>query len=110
MRVHLTEASPGGATARVALLHEGRDPAAGVRASIRGALRQAVRSVRFRGDDKEVATSGAWTLIGLGRAPASAGRLRAALRRALKDVRKTRRTAIVLDEGLTADALRGLLP
>ncbi len=110
MRIHLTEASPGGATARVALLHEGRDPAAGVRASIRGALRQAVRSARFRGEDKEVATSGPWTLVGLGRAPASAGRLRAALRRALKDVRKARRTAIVLDAGLTAEALRGLLP
>ncbi|HEY4229185.1 MAG TPA: leucyl aminopeptidase, partial [Thermoanaerobaculia bacterium] len=110
MRIHLTEASPKGATARVALLHEGRDPAAGVRASVRGALRQAVRSARFRGDDKEVATSGDWTLIGLGRAPASAGRLRAALRRALKDVRKARRTAVVLDSGLTADVLRGLLP
>jgi leucyl aminopeptidase len=110
MRIHLTEASPKGATARVALLHEGRDPAAGVRASVRGALRKAVRSARFRGDDKEVATSGEWTLIGLGRAPASAGRLRAALRRALKDARKARRTAVVLDSGLTADVLRGLLP
>ena len=110
MRIHLTEASPKGATARVALLHEGRDPAAGVRASVRGALRQAVRSARFRGGDKEAATSGAWTLVGLGAAPASPGRLRAALRRALKDVRKARRTAVVLDSGLTAEAVRALLP
>jgi len=110
MRIHLTEASPKSATARVALLHEGKDPAAGVRAPVRGALRSAVRSARFRGDDKEVATSGAWTLVGLGRAPASPGRVRAALRRALKDVRKARRTVVVLDSGLTADAVRGLLP
>jgi len=110
MRIHLTETVPRGASARVALLHEGRDPAAGARASVRGALRQAVRSARFRGEDKEVATAGAWTLVGLGRSPASPGRLRAALRRALKDVRKARRTALVLDSGLTADAVRALLP
>ncbi len=110
MRIRLTQASPGGASARIALLHEGRDPAAGVRASARGALRQAVRSARFRGEDKEVVSSGDWTLVGLGKAPASAGRLRLALRKALKDSRKARRTAIVFDEGVSAETLRGLLP
>ncbi|HEY2798798.1 MAG TPA: leucyl aminopeptidase [Thermoanaerobaculia bacterium] len=110
MRIRLTQAAPGGDSARIALLHEGRDPAAGVRAPVRTALRQAVRSVRFRGEDKEVATSGAWTLVGLGPAPASTGRLRAALRRALKDARKERRTTIVFDEGISAEVLRALLP
>jgi leucyl aminopeptidase len=110
MRIQLTQTSPKSASARIALLHEGRDPAAGVRATVRGALRQAVRSARFRGEDKELANSGGWTLVGLGKAPASPGRLRAALRRGLKDARKARRITIVFDGGVSAEALRALLP
>jgi leucyl aminopeptidase len=78
---------------------------------VRAALRQAVRSARFHGEEKETGASGAWTLYGLGKAPASAGRLRAVLRRALKDgARKGARSAIVFDDGVSAETLRGLLP
>src|SRR5262249_11770274 len=77
----------------------------------RGAVRQAVRATRFRGEEKETATAGAWTLLGLGKAPASPGRLRAVLRRALKDgSRRSGGVAIVFDAGVSAETLRGLLP
>jgi leucyl aminopeptidase len=111
MRLRLTQAAPGKASARIALLHQGRDPAAGVRPAVRAGLRQAARGAAFRGEEKEIAASGAWTLYGLGEAPAPLGRLRAVLRRALKDVvRKSTRVALVLDAGVSADALRALLP
>ncbi|HEY1252326.1 MAG TPA: leucyl aminopeptidase [Thermoanaerobaculia bacterium] len=113
MRIRLTESAPrgGGASARIALLHEGRDPSAGVRPSVRAAVRQAVRAARFRGEEKEVGSAGSWTLLGLGKAPASPGRLRAILRRALKDgARSPGGAAIVFDGGVSAETLRALLP
>jgi leucyl aminopeptidase len=110
MRVRLIPASPGKASARIALLHEGKDPAARVRPAVRAAVRQAARAAAFRGEEKEIAASGAWTLYGLGPAPAPLGRLRAVLRRALKDLRKSPRIALVLDDAISADTLRALLP
>ena len=47
---------------------------------------------------------GAWTLYGLGPAPVPHGRLRAVVRRALKEAaRKSRRIAVVFDDGVSAD-------
>jgi leucyl aminopeptidase len=111
MRVRLKTAAAAGASVRIAFLHEGRDPAARVRPSVRSALRAATRASGFRGEAKEVGGSGAWTLYGLGPPPAPQGRLRAAVRRALKEAaRKSRRIAVVFDDGVSAETLSALLP
>lgn len=111
MRIRLTRAISARASAKIAFVHEGKDPAAGVPAAVRAAVRQAARAGGFRGRDKEVAASGAWTLYGLGTAPAPSGRLRAVVRRALKDgVRKSARLALVFDAGLSPEAFSALLP
>ena len=58
-----------------------------------------------------MAGAGAWTLYGLGPAPAPHGRLRAVVRRALKEAaRKARRITVVFDEGVSVAALSALLP
>ncbi len=111
MRLRLTQTPPGRETVRIAFLHERRDPAAGASPAVRGALRAAVRASGFRGEEKEVGASGAWTLYGLGPAPATLARLRRVLRRALKDVAPTsRRIALAFDSGVTAASLGALLP
>jgi leucyl aminopeptidase len=111
MRIRLTRAISARTSAKIAFVHEGKDPAAGVPAAVRAAVRQATRAGGFRGRDKEVAASGAWTLYGLGTAPTPSGRLRAVVRKALKDgVRKSSRLALVFDAGLSPEAFSALLP
>ncbi|MEP6993593.1 MAG: leucyl aminopeptidase [Acidobacteriota bacterium] len=116
MRMRLTESVSGtAATARIAFLHEGRDPAAGLRPSVRAAVRSAIKATGFRGKQKEIAAGGGplgtWTLCGLGKAEASPSRVRAALRRAVRDaVKRTPRIALAFDAGLSEDSFRALLP
>ena len=111
MRVRLTKTASAGASVRIAFLHEGKDPAARVRPAVRAALRSASRAAGFRAEAKEVAGSGAWTLYGLGPAPAPQGRVRAVVRRGLKEAaRKARRITVVFDEGVSVAALSALLP
>src|SRR5262245_183734 len=115
MRIRLTDTPPRGAAfARVAFLHEGRDPAAATPAPVRSALRTAVKAAGFRGRFKERAPGGAggWALYGLGKAPVSAARLRDALRRALKDnlSASRRRLVFAFDSGVSEPVFGSVLP
>jgi leucyl aminopeptidase len=113
MRIRLTDSLSGAAsTLRVAFLHEGRDPAAGLRPAVRSAVRNAVQSTAFRGKEREVAASGSWVLYGLGKAPAPPARLRAALRRAVRDSarRSPRRIVLAFDADTSERDFRALLP
>jgi leucyl aminopeptidase len=113
MRVSLSDTLPPGAATRcIAFLHERRDPAAGVPASVRARLKAAVKAAGFRGKAGEIAQEGGWTLCGLGRGPAPAFRLRTTLRRAMKIALGPSRKSVALcfDEAVSADALRSLLP
>lgn len=117
MRMRLTDAPPRTASAvRVAFLHESPDPAAGAPRAVAAGLRSAVRAARFRGKDKEVAPAGsgggAWTLYGLGPAPASATRWRAAIRKAVREAPGLpgRPLVFAFGAGVTEAVFRALLP
>ncbi len=75
-----------------------------------------MKATGFRGKEKEAVSAGsgsqAWTLCGLGSAPASAARWRAAIRRAVRDAlgRPGRPLVLVFGPGLTEAAFRALLP
>jgi leucyl aminopeptidase len=89
MQLEVSASLPRGAARRVAFLPEASDPAAGVPAAVRAVLARACRSAGFRGKDKEIATvaarDGTWILVGLGKNPVGAGRLRRAVRHAAKE-------------------------
>ncbi len=113
MRVRLSDTlAPGAATRCIAFLHEGRDPSAGLPASLRTRVRSAARSAGFQGKTGEVVEEGGWILCGLGRGPAPAHRLRATLRRAMKTaLRPSQRTvALCFDGKVSVEAFRSLLP
>ena len=117
MRIRLTESPPRRASAvRVAFLHESTDPARGAPPKVAAALRAAVRASGFRGKEKEVVTAGsgdrAWTLYGLGPAPASATRWRGVLRRAVRDAlsRPGRPILLAFGAGVSEADFRALLP
>ena len=79
MRIRLTDSVPrGAALSRIAFLCEGKDPAAGVPVAVRAAIQAAVRKAGFRGKEGEVASGPGpdWTLVGLGKPPVPAARLR----------------------------------
>jgi len=112
MRLRLSDTVPrAGHARRIVFLHEGKDPAAGAPASIRTAVRAAARAASFRGKDREVAAEDGWVLCGLGPAPATPARLRAALRRAGREVRRPRERGIVLgfDAAVSPEAFRSIL-
>jgi len=117
MQLDLATSLPGGAGVRhVAFLFEAADPAAGSPRAVRGALSRACRATGFRGTEKETAsTSGkedAWTLVGLGRPPASAGRLRRAVRRAAKEALRpgVSRLTFVFGKGMGEPEILSILP
>src|SRR4029453_15784865 len=88
MRIRLTDSPPRGAAfTRVAFLHEGSDPAAGVPGPVGAFLRSAVKAAPFRGGPRARVPAGAqgWALYGLGKAPVSPAGLRTALRRGVQD-------------------------
>ena len=70
----------------------------------------------FRGRDKETGSAitarGGWTLIGLGKPPATLGRLRRALRRAVRDAlaHSGRRLVLAFGSGVEDAVLGSLLP
>ncbi len=118
MRIHLSDSLPRAASAtRVAFLHESRDPAGGAPRAVAAAVKAAVRATGFQGRDKETVSTGsgnrAWTLCGLGPAPASAARCRSAIRRAVREAsgRSGRRPLVLaFDAGLSGEAFQALLP
>ncbi len=117
MQIRLTDSLPRGASAvRVAFLHESADPSRGAPTSVAAALKAAARAAGFRGKEKEVATAGsggqAWTLYGLGPAPASAARWRAVIRRAVREAlsRPGRPLVLAFGKGVSEPVFRALLP
>jgi leucyl aminopeptidase len=112
MRLRLSDTVPRARGARrIAFLREGKDPAAGAPASVRAAVRAAVRASSFRGKDREVAAEDGWVLCGLGKSPITAARLRAALRRAGREVRRPGERGVVLcfDASVSPEAFRSIL-
>jgi len=98
---------------RILFLHESRDPSSGAPPSVRARVKSAARSSGFRGVAREVASDGGWVLCGLGAAPAPASRLRAALRRGMKEALASSRRptlAIGFDRSVSDEAFRSLLP
>jgi len=99
MRVEIVGDPPRGTYRGVAFLLEGKEgkggregkggASAGAPDSIRGEIARACKATGFRGREKEVAGAlqddGGWTLVGLGRSPASIATIRRALRRAVRD-------------------------
>ncbi|HEY3205113.1 MAG TPA: leucyl aminopeptidase [Thermoanaerobaculia bacterium] len=117
MRIQMTDSPPRAAgLRRIAFLYERRDPSMGAPPSVRAALKSAVRTSHFRGKEKEVASGegrgAGWMLYGLGKAPASASRLRSVLRRAVRDAvrRPGARLLLCFDEALGEPVVRALLP
>lgn len=91
MQIEIVGKKPRGRFRGVIFLHEANDPSAGAPESLRAEIARACRATGFRGKEKEVAGSlqeGGWSLVGLGRAPASIATLRRAIRRAVRDASK----------------------
>jgi leucyl aminopeptidase len=117
MRLRLTDSPPRAAAAtRVVFLYEARDPAANAPGAWVSGVRAAVRASGFQGKDRELVAGGPpgrdFILCGLGKAPASASRWRAALRRAVRAAleRPGRPLVLAFGAGVTEDAFRALLP
>jgi leucyl aminopeptidase len=116
MRLEVRDsAPPPGKSLRIAFLHESRDPSRGAPASVRAELREACRVSAFRGRENESAgalsAGGGWILIGLGRAGSPLGKVRRALRHALRDALRQRGRGLLLafGEGIRAGQMRALL-
>lgn len=117
MRIRVRSAPPKtGPVRSIAFLFEGKNPARGAPASVRAAVAKAVAAVDFRGRDKEtggaITARGGWTLIGLGKPPATLGRLRRALRRAVRDAlaHSGRRLVLAFGTGVEDAVFASLLP
>jgi leucyl aminopeptidase len=99
----------------IAFLHEGKDPAASAPPAVRKELQQACRASGFGGRDKEVAGAlterGGWVLVGLGPAATPLGKVRRALRRAIKDALRQpgRGLLLAFGDGIPAPRMRALL-
>ena len=117
MRLKIQDQAPSRSGRRlcVAFLHEARDPAAGAPAAVRGELSEACRVSAFRGRDKEVAGAlterGGWVLVGLGSNESPLGKLRRALRRAIKDALRQpgRGLLLAFGDGISAPRMRALV-
>jgi leucyl aminopeptidase len=116
MRVDVRDSAPRtGRNLCVAFLHETPDPSAGAPASVRKVLKEACRVSGFRGQDKEVAGAltarGGWVLVGLGPVSAPFGKLRRALRQALRDAHRQpgRQLLLAFGEGISPLRMRALL-
>jgi leucyl aminopeptidase len=117
MHIAVSAQAPASRTVRrIAFLHESGDPSAGTANSVRRAIAQACRAVKFRGKEKEtggaVTAQGGWTLVGLGKPPAPLGRLRRAIRRAVRDAHahSGRRLVLAFGTGVERGTLVALLP
>ena len=111
MEIDIASEPPRGKVLSLAFLHETREPWARAPESVRSALRDACRASGFRGREKETASGGGWTLVGLGKPPASLGTVRRALRRAMRDGLRHSpgRLVLALDDELPVPRLRSLL-
>ncbi len=111
MEIDIATEPPRGRSFSIALLHESREPWAGAPESARAALRDACRGAGFRGREKETASGAGWSLVGLGKAPASLGTVRRALRRALRDAfrHSAGRIVLALDGGLDLPRVRSVI-
>jgi leucyl aminopeptidase len=113
MRIRLSDTFPRGSGGRrVVFLHEGSDPASKAPSAVRPAVRAAARAAGFQGKEREVVVEGGWVLCGLGRSPASAARLRAALRRVVSKTGRPDRRGLLLafGEGVSREAVQAFLP
>ncbi|MDQ2970138.1 MAG: leucyl aminopeptidase [Acidobacteriota bacterium] len=115
MKVEIAVVPPRGKAFSIAFLHEARDASARAPESVRAALAQACRATGFRGREKEIAAAstarGGWTLVGLGKAPASVPTIRRALRRAVRDALRHSdgRVLLAFDGGLDARRMRAVV-
>jgi leucyl aminopeptidase len=117
MQIDLATSLPrGAAVRRVAFLPEASDPAAGAPASVRATLARACKATAFRGKSKEIASSaareGPWILVGLGKGPASTGKIRRAIHRAAKEALRpgAAKVAFVFGKGIGEADIRRVLP
>ncbi len=117
MQLDISSSVPRGAgIRRVALLMETGGPAAGALPAAGAALARACRSAGFRGKEKEITIAagkdGPWILVGLGKAPATPGRLRRALRRAAREALRpgANRVAFLFDRRVGEAEVRSMLP
>jgi leucyl aminopeptidase len=116
MRVKIQEARPAtrGRLA-VAFLHEAAEPSAAAPLAVREAIRRASRAAGFRGREKEVAAAlagaGGWMLVGLGKAPAVAGKLRRAVRHAVRAALRVghRELTLAFGDGISRSSMRMLI-
>jgi len=116
MRVQVRGSRPAarGRTA-IGFFHESKDPSRDAPRAVRDGIRQACRAGAFLGRDKEtvgtLAGGGGWTLVGLGRPPATPGRLRRAVRQSIRAALRAGRNRFTLafGEGVSEPAMRMLL-
>jgi leucyl aminopeptidase len=116
MRLRVADSAPrAGRRIRIAFLHEARNPAAGAPAPVRSEIREACGVSSFRGREKEIAGAltkrGGWILVGFGPVESPLGKLRRALRRAIKDALRQpgRGLLLVFGEGIGRVRMRALL-
>ena len=117
MRLTVQDQAPSRSGRRlcVAFLHEGKDPAASAPRAVRDELERACRASGFGGRDKEVAGAlterGGWVLVGLGPPDTPLGKVRRALRRAIKDALRQpgRGLLLAFGDGISAARMRALL-
>ncbi len=97
---------------RLAFLSQSTDPSKGSPPAVRKELKEACRTSAFGGREKEMVGDGGWTLVGLGKAPATFPKLRRAVRKAFKDSigHAKGRILIAFGEGVEAPAFKALLP
>src|SRR5690242_14163727 len=116
MRLRVADSAPrAGRRIRIAFLHEARNPAAGAPAPVRSEIREACGVSSFRGREKEIAGAltkrGGWILVGFGPVESPLGKLRRALRCAIKDALRQpgRGLLLVFGEGIGRVRMRALL-
>ncbi len=116
MRVHVRASRPAarGRTA-IGFFHESADPSGDAPRAVRDEIRKACRAGGFRGRDKEtvgaLTAAGGWTLVGLGKSPATPGKLRHAVRQSIRAALRSGRNAFTLafGEGISEGSMRMLL-
>ncbi len=99
----------------IGFFHESSDPSESAPPAVKDSLRQACRAAAFGGREKEVVGTltgaGGWTLVGLGKSPATPGKLRGAVRQAVRAALRSGRSRLTLafGEGVSEGALRMLV-